>query len=255
LTIHDLADLDLAYSPPIGTANDAINMGAYTAENRMSGFSPSVTVAELDAFIKGKEPVFLDLRDVFAFEKNHVAGALHLPLELLKQQINSIPRNKPLIVYDETGKKGHMATRMLLGAGFHEVTNISGGYISLQRKARTTGFKFLKVDLLPVEIKSVEKPEAASGEIKAVPQTDMNAPLVIDVRTPQEFRSGAYPGAVNIPLDELGARMHELGSHSREIILYCASGARSAYGQRLLQQLGYTKVKNGGGIMQMMMRR
>lgn len=52
---------------------------------------------------------------------------------------------------------------------------------------------------------------------------------------------------MNIPLDELGARMHEQGSFSREIVPYCASGARSAYGQRLLQQLGYTKVKNGEG--------
>ena len=51
LTISDLANIDFAYSPPIGTANDAVNMAAYTAENRISGFSPSVTVTELYAFI------------------------------------------------------------------------------------------------------------------------------------------------------------------------------------------------------------
>ena len=69
LTISDLADIDFAYSPPIGTANDAMNMAAYTAENRISGFSPSVSVSELDTLIEGKNPVFLDVRDVFAFEK------------------------------------------------------------------------------------------------------------------------------------------------------------------------------------------
>jgi len=105
LTINDLADIDFAYSPPIGTANDAINMAAYTAENRVSGFSPSVTVTELDAFIEGTHPVFVDVRDIFAFEKSHIEGAIHLPLELLAQQINSIPTDRPIIVYDETGKK------------------------------------------------------------------------------------------------------------------------------------------------------
>jgi rhodanese-related sulfurtransferase len=50
-------------------------------------------------------------------------------------------------------------------------------------------------------------------------------------------------------------RLAELGSKSREITLYCASGARSAYGVRILQQLGYSNVKNGGGIMQMMRMR
>jgi len=47
----------------------------------------------------------------------------------------------------------------------------------------------------------------------------------------------------------------ELGSKSREITLYCAYGARSAYGQKGLQQMGFTNVKNGGGIMQMMRQR
>ena len=83
-------------------------------------------------------------------------------------------------------------------------------------------------------------------------ETFSNTPIIIDVRTPQEFRSGAYPGAINIPLDELQLRINELGDKSREITLYCASGARSSYGQKVLQQLGFTGVKNGGGIIQMM---
>jgi rhodanese-related sulfurtransferase len=47
----------------------------------------------------------------------------------------------------------------------------------------------------------------------------------------------------------------ELGSKDRDITVYCASGARSAYAQRMLMQLGYTKVVNGGGLMQMMRKR
>lgn len=258
LTIHDLADLDLAYSPPIGTANDAINMAAYTAENRLSGFSPSLTVAELDGYVAEKKPLFIDVRDIFAFEKSHIHGAIHIPLELLLQHKNSIPANRPLVVYDETGKKGHQALRMLLGAGFSDVVNISGGHISLQRQARTAGFETIKIGLLPIVEKSIEgeKEEAQAAEAAPAskPVAD-NTPIVIDVRTRGEFASGAVPGAINIPLDELANYTDELGSTSRDITLYCASGARSAYGQRILMQLGFTNVKNGGGIMHMMMRR
>jgi len=253
LTVSDLADIDFAYSPPIGTANDAINMAAYTAENRISGFSPSVTVTELDAFIEGKNPVFVDVRDVFAFGKSHVKGAIHLPLELLQQQINSIPTNRTVIVYDETGKKGHQALRTLLGAGFKDVTNISGGHTSLQRQARTVGFKHIQIDLLSVELKSLEE-EASKAEEKTTEKVeDINSPIVVDVRTPEEFQTGAYPSAVNIPLDEIKERLEEFGDNAeREIVVYCASGGRSAYAQRILMQVGYLNVKNGGGISSMM---
>jgi len=256
LTVSDLADIDFAYSPPIGTANDAINMAAYTAENRISGFSPSVTVTELDAFIEGKNPVFVDVRDVFAFEKSHIEGALNMPLEVLAQQINTIPANRMVIVYDETGKKGHQALRTLLGVGFKDVTNISGGHTSLQRQARTVDFKNIQVNLLPVELKSLEEETSKTEEKTVAKSRDVNSLLVVDVRTPDEFEDGAYPDAVNIPLDELMERLDELGENAaREIVVYCASGARSAYAQRMLMQVGYSNVKNGGGIGAMMASR
>jgi len=260
LTISDLADIDFAYSPPIGTANDAINMAAYTAENRLSGFSPSITASELDAFMEGINPVFIDVRDVFAFEKSHVKGAMNIPLELLAEQINTIPVNLTVIVYDETGKKGHQALRTLLGGGLKVVTNISGGYISIQRQARTIGFTTIEIGLLPVEVKSLKEENSVTEEkkefiIKEKP-IDMNTLIVIDVRTRDEFKGGAYPDAINIPLDELANRLDELGSNlAREVIVYCASGGRSAYAQRMLEQLGYTHVKNGGGIASMMASR
>ncbi len=71
---------------------------------------------------------------------------------------------------------------------------------------------------------------------------------IIDVRTPVEFRDGSYPGAVNIPLASLPARMHELEPRSAPIVLFCASGARSAQGARLLKQAGFTDVINAGGL-------
>ncbi|WP_299577808.1 FAD-dependent oxidoreductase [uncultured Sunxiuqinia sp.] len=255
LTISDLADIDFAYSPPIGTANDAINMAAYTAENRQSGFSPSVTASELDEFLANSNPVIIDVRDIFAFEKSHIEGAMHIPLELLPQQLDTIPANRPILVYDETGKKGHQALRTLVGAGFHSVTNLSGGHISLQRQARTIGFSSIAINLLPVENKSLEEETTEKSEQQPAQVKDDHSPLVVDVRTPEEFQAGAYPDAINIPMDELMYRFEELGSNaSREIVVYCATGARSAYAQRMLMQIGYTNVSNGGGLTAMMAR-
>jgi NADPH-dependent 2,4-dienoyl-CoA reductase/sulfur reductase-like enzyme/rhodanese-related sulfurtransferase len=255
LKLSEIADIDFAYSPPIGTANDAMNMAAYAAENRISGFSPSITAAELDEFTEDKQFVFLDVRDIFAFEKSHVVNAAHLPLELIKQHISRIPKDLNIIVYDETGKKGHQALRMLKGAGIENVTNISGGHTSLQRYAMAVGFKNIGINILPIEEKSLEKETQEEVVEKETKKQDDNSTLIVDVRTQGEFMSGAFPNAVNIPLDNLMAGRADLGDKlDREIIVYCASGARSAYAMQILKQRGFTNVKNGGGIAAMMSR-
>jgi NADPH-dependent 2,4-dienoyl-CoA reductase/sulfur reductase-like enzyme/rhodanese-related sulfurtransferase len=261
MTVGDLSELDLAYSPPVGTANDAVNMAAFAAENRMSGFSPALTASELDAFAADKKPVVVDIRDTFSREKGTVAGSVHIPLSYLEDRLRELKKGKPLLILDENGKKGHQALRRLVQNGFTDVLNISGGYVSLERHARAVGFGHLDVQLLDLEAKTLDDPASGSGEKPAVAAAEVNNPLggsnpiVLDVRTPGEFMSGAYPGAVNLPLDELGNHISELGPFNRQITVYCASGARSAYAQRILMQSGYTNVTNGGGIMEMMYSR
>lgn len=70
---------------------------------------------------------------------------------------------------------------------------------------------------------------------------------IVDVRTPEEFRDGGYPGAVNIPLQVLGARMNEIPK-DKAVVLYCASGGRSGMAARQLKQAGYADVTNAGGL-------
>ncbi len=256
LTVSELADIDFAYSPPIGTANDAMNMAAYVAENKMSGYGPSIMVSELDAYLETKQQVIvLDVRDVFAHQKSKLNGAYHLPLEMLQANLAKIPKDVPILIYDETGKKGHQAVRTLIGAGCTEVINISGGHTSLQRQALTTGFKNFEVTLLPIDKKSTQEKVLEETETNNNVSTEELERLVIDVRTPGEFMSGAFPNALNIPLDDMMAGKVDLGENlDREIIVYCASGARSAYAQQVLMSKGFTNVKNGGGISAMMSR-
>ncbi len=73
---------------------------------------------------------------------------------------------------------------------------------------------------------------------------------VVDVRSPEEFRDGFFPGAINIPVNELGQRAGEL-KKDKGVVLYCASGARSGMGARILKQAGFTQVVNAGGLSDM----
>jgi rhodanese-related sulfurtransferase len=256
LPVSEIADIDFAYSPPIGTANDAMNMAAYAAENKMSGYGPSIMVSELDEYLETKEQVIvLDVRDVFAHQKSNLNGAYHLPLEMLQPNVERIPKDVPILIYDETGKKGHQAVRTLIGAGCKEVINISGGHTSLQRHAVTVGYKNFSMMPLPIEKKSLKEKEIEDKETNQNVSADELERLVIDVRTPGEFMSGAFPNALNIPLDDMMSGNMDIGNNKdREIIVYCASGARSAYAQQVLMQRGYKNVTNGGGISAMMSR-
>lgn len=75
--------------------------------------------------------------------------------------------------------------------------------------------------------------------------------LVVDVRTEEEFMDEAFPGAINIPVGALQSRIKELEPKDRPIILYCASGARSALAVRVLKSMGWTDVVNAGGLQDM----
>jgi phage shock protein E len=70
---------------------------------------------------------------------------------------------------------------------------------------------------------------------------------IIDVRSPQEFAGPSYPKAKNIPLDDLPSRMGELPK-DKPIVLYCASGARSAQAARMLKKAGFADVVSAGGL-------
>jgi phage shock protein E len=69
---------------------------------------------------------------------------------------------------------------------------------------------------------------------------------LVDVRSPAEFAAGHLDGARNIPVGEIGSRGPELRPLDGPIVLYCASGTRSAMAGRALRAAGFTKVYNLG---------
>lgn len=257
LTVSDLTDIDFAYSPPLGNANDGLNMAAFVAENRMSGYSPTLTVSEIDDYLESKQAQWIDVRDVFSYDKAHVDGAHNIPLELLLSSLDQLSKTQTILVYDETGKKGHQALRTLVGQGFSNVINVSGGFTSLSQYARAVTPKNFTVLLPKLETKTIGENKVVDQKItpkEEVKPEVTSGPFIVDVRTPEEFMYGAYPGATNIPLDSIENRINELGDKGREIILYCASGARSAYAMQILKAHRFTNVENGGSLSRMMAR-
>lgn len=71
---------------------------------------------------------------------------------------------------------------------------------------------------------------------------------VVDVRTPEEYAGEHYPGAINIPLSQVGERLQEFKKMKPPIVAYCRSGSRSRMAVSMLRQQGLTQVYNGGGL-------
>ena len=72
--------------------------------------------------------------------------------------------------------------------------------------------------------------------------------LLLDVRTPQEYREGHIPGSKNVPLQTLDKIRSVVENKDAELFVYCYSGARSRQATAMLQHMGYTNVQNIGGI-------
>jgi len=72
--------------------------------------------------------------------------------------------------------------------------------------------------------------------------------LLVDVRSPGEFNAGHLDRARNIPVGEIGSRLAELGSRDQPIVLYCASGMRSATALSTLKRAGFKQVFNLGAM-------
>lgn len=89
---------------------------------------------------------------------------------------------------------------------------------------------------------------AAADPVSQVKAKIKSGAKIVDVRTPGEFDSGHYKGAVNIPLQEMNARLAEFGDKAKPIVVYCRSGRRSAEAKKILIENGYTDVTDGGGL-------
>jgi len=133
MTLDDLAELDLAYAPPYSSANDPVNLAAFIGQNDLSGFAPLVSAAGLRAELASSSPpVVLDVRTLGEWERGHLRGAIHLPVDDVRFDFASLPRGRRIVVHCRSGFRAHLALRILRQHGFDDVANVTGGWVSMQ---------------------------------------------------------------------------------------------------------------------------
>lgn len=123
MTAFDLTELDLAYAPPYSSAKDPVNMAGYIIENILTGKVRQLHWKEA----LERNGYILDTRTDAEYVYGHIDGAIHIPLDSLRDHIDEIPRDKPVYVYCHSGLRSYIACRILSQNGI-ECFNISGGY-------------------------------------------------------------------------------------------------------------------------------
>lgn len=133
LTLHDVAELDLAYAPPYSSANDPVNMAAFVGENDLSGYDTLITATQLrNELASDAPPLVIDVRSPEEFADGHLCEAIHIPLDALRESLPDVPRDRNIVVQCHAGMRAHLAARILRAAGYGRVRNLTGGWISLR---------------------------------------------------------------------------------------------------------------------------
>lgn len=125
ITAPELADLELAYAPPYGSAKDPINMLGYIAENIISGLTQSAQWNEIDKYLEAGY-ILLDVRNEDEFARGVIPGSINIPLDQLRERHSEIKAKKVLITC-QVGQRGHSATLLMKNLGY-EAVNLDGGY-------------------------------------------------------------------------------------------------------------------------------
>ena len=125
-TVYDLMETEHTYAPPFSSAKDPIAIAGYVASNIISGAMPIITWREL---VQQKNEVMLiDTRTPEEFSFGSIPGAINIPLDDLRDRMSEVPASKPVVLFCAVGLRGYLAQRILMGNGYRNVRNLSGGY-------------------------------------------------------------------------------------------------------------------------------
>jgi len=118
MTVFDLEEMELAYSPQYGSAKDPINMAGFVAGGLLRGDHPQEDVDAVLATPVGQRPLLLDVRTPPEFAAGHVPDAVNIPVDELRPRQGELPHDREIAVYCQVGQRGYLATRILRQAGF-----------------------------------------------------------------------------------------------------------------------------------------
>jgi NADPH-dependent 2,4-dienoyl-CoA reductase/sulfur reductase-like enzyme/rhodanese-related sulfurtransferase len=138
ITAPELADLELAYAPPFGSAKDPVNMLGYIAENMISGLIESSQWSQIDDYVaRGYQ--LIDVRTAGEYGRGNIPGAVNIPVDEIRERKSEIA-NHDLLVNCQVGQRGHTAALLLKELGFNAV-NLDGGYLTWSNSPAATKIK------------------------------------------------------------------------------------------------------------------
>jgi len=127
MTVDDLMDLELAYSPQYGSAKDPINHAGYIGNNVLHGTTPTIQWHQLPQELANGR-VLVDVRTEKENAAGTIPGAINIPVDVLRDHLEEL-EGQQVVVTCQVGQRGHTATQILRGHGI-DVVNLSGGYVT-----------------------------------------------------------------------------------------------------------------------------
>lgn len=127
MTAAELEDLDLAYAPPYSSAKDPVNMAGYTIENLLSGRVKQYHWHDVASLPSDGSIIMLDVRTEREYDMGHIDGAVHIPLEELRDRLDELDKSKSLYINCRSGQRSYIACRMLSQLGY-DCYNLAGGF-------------------------------------------------------------------------------------------------------------------------------
>jgi rhodanese-related sulfurtransferase len=125
MNVFDLESLDLAYSPPFGSANDPVNTAGFVADHILH--NDVATISPEDWKPNGE--FLLDVRETNeVIESGSLQNAVNIPLGELRGRFEELPHDRRILVYCQKGQRGYLAACALRGNGFEDVVNLRGGF-------------------------------------------------------------------------------------------------------------------------------
>jgi NADPH-dependent 2,4-dienoyl-CoA reductase/sulfur reductase-like enzyme/rhodanese-related sulfurtransferase len=131
MTVHDLADLELCYAPPVGSAKDPVNIAGMAAQNVVDGLVKQIDWKELKELQDHPDTdvVVIDVRNPGEVKNGVlVPNAINIPLNNLRERMHEIPKDKHVILSCQSGQRAYYAYRILAENGYDNIRNLSGAY-------------------------------------------------------------------------------------------------------------------------------
>ncbi len=125
--VTDLAELELCYAPPFGSAKDPLNMIGFIGENVATGKLKQFFPEDISSLPRDGSVTLLDTRTGMEYNRGHIPGFVNIPLDELRENLHLIPKEKPVYVHCHSGFRSYIACRILSGNGY-DCYNLAGGW-------------------------------------------------------------------------------------------------------------------------------